>query len=154
MLNKKKAISKAAVGMVALGMVLPFATGAVTNNIVNDNVAYAAKGDHGVDWSKYQGAYGKWGYAHDKFAIAQIGGTVDGYNYYTQWTYPTQVSQTIAQGKRAHTYIWWQNVTTEWQADQVLNYFLPKVQTPKGSIVALDVESGNQNTQADRKSVV
>ena len=112
MLNKKKVISKAAVSMVALGMVLPFATGAVTNNVVNDNVAYAAKGDHGVDWSKYQGAYGKWGYARDKFAIAQIGGTVDGYNCYTQWTYPTQVSQTIAQGKRAHTYIWWQNVTT------------------------------------------
>ena len=148
MLNKKKVISKAVIGAVALGMVLPFATGAVTNNVVNDNVAYAAKGDHGVDWSKYQGAYGKWGYAHDKFAIAQIGGTVDGYNCYTQWSYPTQVSQTIAQCKRAHTYIWWQNVTTEWQADQVLNYFLPKVQTPKGSIVALDVESGNQNTQA------
>lgn len=148
MLNKKKVISKVIVGMVALGMVLPFATGAVTNNVVNDNVAYAAKGDHGVDWSKYQGAYGKWGYAHDKFAIAQIGGTVDGYNCYPQWTYPTQVSQTIAQCKRAHTYIWWQNVTTEWQADQVLNYFLPKVQTPKGSIIALDVESGNQNTQA------
>lgn len=148
LLNKKKVISKAVIGAVALGMVLPFATGAVTNNVVNDNVAYAAKGDHGVDWSKYQGAYGKWGYAHDKFAIAQIGGTVDGYNCYTQWSYPTQVSQTIAQCKRAHTYIWWQNVTTEWQADQVLNYFLPKVQTPKGSIVALDVESGNQNTQA------
>ena len=78
----------------------------------------------------------------------QIGGTVDGYNCYNQWTYPTQVSGAIAQGKRAHTYIWWQNVTTTWQADQVLNYFLPRVQTPKGSIVALDVESGNQNTQA------
>ena len=27
-----------------------------------------------------------------------------------------------------------------------MNYFLPKIQTPKGSIVALDVESGGQNT--------
>lgn len=116
--------------------------------------AYAAKGDHGVDWSKYQGASGIWGYSGDKFAIAQIGGTTDGYNVYNQWTYPTQVSNTIAQGKRAHTYIWWQNVTTNWQADNVLNYFLPRIQTPKGSngqpgsIVALDVEAGAQNTYA------
>ena len=72
---------------------------------------YAAKGDHGVDWSVYQGANGKWGYARDKFSVSQIGGTTTGWNLYTQWTYPTQVSSTIAQGKRAHTYIWWQNVT-------------------------------------------
>ena len=109
---------------------------------------YAAKGDHGVDWSVYQGANGKWGYARDKFSVSQIGGTTTGWNLYTQWTYPTQVSSTIAQGKRAHTYIWWQNVTSNSQADYVLNYFLPKVQTPKGSIAALDVESGYQNTQA------
>lgn len=49
-------------------------------------------------------------------------------------------------GRRAHTYIWWQNVTTPQQADKALDYFLPKVQTPKQSIVALDVESGAQNT--------
>lgn len=109
---------------------------------------YAARGDHGVDWSKYQGTNGVWGYAHDKFSIAQIGGTTTGWDLYDQWTYPTQVSSTIAQNKRAHTYIWWQNVTSNSQADYVLNYFLPKVQTPKGSIVALDVESGYQNTQA------
>lgn len=109
---------------------------------------YAAKGDHGVDWSVYQGANGQWGYARDKFSVSQIGGTTTGWNLYTQWTYPIQVSSTIAQGKRAHTYIWWQNVTSNGQADYVLNYFLPKVQTPKGSIVALDVESGYQNTQA------
>lgn len=108
----------------------------------------AAKGDHGVDWSKYQGANGVWGYAHDKFSISQIGGTTTGWDLYDQWTYPTQVSSTIAQNKRAHTYIWWQNVTSNSQADYVLNYFLPKVQTPKGSIVALDAELGYQNTQA------
>lgn len=110
--------------------------------------AYAAKGDHGVDWSKYQGARGTFGYPNDKFAIIQMGGTTNGYNMYDQWTYSTQVASTIAQGKRAHNYIWWQNVTTNWQADQVLSYFLPKVQTPKGSIIALDVESGAQSTQA------
>lgn len=108
--------------------------------------AQAAKGDQGVDWARYQGISGKWGYAHDKFAICQIGGTVDGWNTYDQDTYKTQVAGTIAMGRRAHTYIWWQNVTTQAQADRVLDYFLPKIQTPKRSIVALDVESGQQNT--------
>lgn len=106
----------------------------------------AAKGDQGVDWARYQGISGKWGYAHDKFAICQIGGTTDGWNTYDQSTYRTQVAATIAMSRRAHTYIWWQNVTTRQQADKVLDYFLPKVQTPKQSIVALDVESGQQNT--------
>ena len=110
--------------------------------------AQAAKGDQGVDWARYQGINGKWGYAHDKFAICQIGGTTDGWNTYDQSTYRTQVAGTIAMGRRAHTYIWWQNVTTQQQADKVLDYFLPKVQTPKKSIVALDVESGAQNTSA------
>lgn len=137
-MKKKNKVRKIALAVTASA----FLMGTVSSS------AYAAKGDHGVDWSKYQGANGVWGYPDDKFAIAQIGGTTDGYNCYNQWTYPTQVSGAIAQGKRAHTYIWWQNVTTTWQADQVLNYFLPHVQTPKGSIVALDVESGNQNTQA------
>lgn len=108
--------------------------------------AQAAKGDQGVDWARYQGISGKWGYAHDKFAICQIGGTVDGWNTYDQSTYKTQVAATIAMGRRAHTYIWWQNVTTHQQADKALGYFLPRVQTPKRSIVALDVESGQQST--------
>ena len=112
----------------------------------------AAKGDRGIDQSVYQGTYGKQGYGDEKFVINQIGGTTNGWNVYEQWTYPTQTSTAIARGQRAHTYIWWQNVTTYAQADHVLNYFLPKVQTPKGangnkgSIVALDVESGAQNT--------
>lgn len=109
---------------------------------------YAAKGDQGVDWAVYQGANGKWGYNDDKFAISQIGGTTNGWNTYDQWTYGSQVKSTIAMGRRAHTYIWWQNVTNNQQADHVIDYFLPKVQTPKGSIVALDVESGTQNTYA------
>lgn len=134
-----------------VALVAPITTGAVTvpNNVAkNETVVYAAKGDHGVDWSKFQGANGIWGYPNDKFAIIQMGGTVDGYNMYDQWTYSSQVSSAIAMNRRAHNYIWWQNVTTNWQADQVLNYFLPKVQTPKGSIIALDVESGGQSTQA------
>lgn len=108
--------------------------------------AQAAKGDQGVDWARYQGTTGKWGYAHDKFAICQLGGTTDGRTCYLQDTYRTQVAATIAMGRRAHTYIWWQNVTDRSQADTVLDYLLPRVQTPKQSIVALDVESGQQST--------
>lgn len=110
----------------------------------------AAKGDQGVDWARYQGTTGKWGYAHDRFAICQLGGTTDGRTCYLQDTYRTQVAATIAMGRRAHTYIWWQNVTTQQQANKVLDYLLPKVQTPKRSIVALDVESGVQNTDTVR----
>lgn len=132
--------------MTVLGLVVPVTTGVVS--VAGDNVAYAAKGDQGVDWSRYQGSQGIFSPNNDKFAIIQMGGTTNGYNMYDQWTYSSQVASTIAQGKRAHNYIWWQNVTTNWQADQVLNYFLPKVQTPKGSIIALDVESGSQSTQA------
>ena len=141
----KKFLKKAALTVAVLGLTVPVTTGVV--NVANHgNVAYAAKGDQGVDWSKYQGAQGIFGYPSDKFAIIQMGGTTTGWNLYDQWTYSSQVSSAIAQGKRAHNYIWWQNVTTNQQADQVLNYFLPKVQTPRGSIIALDVESGYQNT--------
>lgn len=108
-------------------------------------VAHAEVGDYGVDNAVYQGAYGKFGYAKDKFMISQIGGYT-GYGTYDQSTYATQVQSAIAQGKRAHTYVWWQNVTDYATADAVLDHFLPKVQTPKGSIVALDIESGGQNT--------
>lgn len=108
-------------------------------------VAHAEVGDYGVDNAVYQGAYGKFGYAKDKFMISQIGGYT-GYGTYDQSTYATQVQSAIAQGKRAHTYVWWQNVTDYATADAVLDHFLPKVQTPKGSIIALDIESGGQNT--------
>lgn len=112
---------------------------------VSATPVFAAKGDQGVDWSIYNGTPGQFGYARDKFAIAQIGG-YNGHGIYGQYTYNSQVSSGIAQGKRMHTYIWWQNVTSYAVADSTLDYFLPKVQTPKGSIVALDVESGYQNT--------
>ena len=108
-------------------------------------VAHAEVGDYGVDNAVYQGAYGKFGYAKDKFMISQIGGYT-GYGTYDQSTYATQVQSAIAQGKRAHTYVWWQNVTDYATADAVIDHFLPRVQTPKGSIVALDIESGGQNT--------
>ena len=136
--SKHKLGKKIAVATAAAFLLAPM--------VLGPTQAQAAKGDHGVDWAIYQGAYGKWGYANDKFAISQIGGTRTGWDLYDQWTYGSQVKSTIAMGRRAHTYIWWQNVTTNEQADHVLNYFLPKIQTPKGSIVALDIERGAQNT--------
>ncbi|EMF0253191.1 LysM peptidoglycan-binding domain-containing protein [Enterococcus hirae] len=112
---------------------------------------FAAKGDRGVDWAIYQGDQGRFGYAHDKFAIAQIGG-YNANGIYEQSTYKTQVASAIAQGKRAHTYIWYDTYGNMDIAKHTMDYFLPKIQTPKGSIVALDFEHGassdrNANTE-------
>lgn len=145
---KHKRSKQLAVAMAAAFLVAPVTTGMVELNSQQLPVVQAAKGERGTDQSRYQGPQGRTAYGDEKFQINQMGGTVDGYNMYDQSTYASQTAATIARGMRAHNYIWWQNVTTNWQADQVLNYFLPKVQTPKGSIIALDVESGNQNTQA------
>lgn len=103
--------------------------------------AFAAVGDQGVDWAVYQGDQGQFGYGHDKFSISQIGGrNADG--IYEQYTYSTQVASSIAQGKRAHTYIWYEVGGSNDLGKTTLDYFLPKIQTPKGSIVALDYEHG------------
>ena len=107
---------------------------------------HAAKGDHGVDWSIYQGSQGKFGYAHDKFAIAQIGGYYAGYGYVDQYTYPTQVQYAIAQGKRAHDYIFVDGVTDRATMKTVIDHYLAKSQTPQGAIFALDIEQGATNT--------
>ena len=112
------------------------------------------KNDQGVDWSIYQGENGRFGYAHDKFAIAQIGG-YNGAGLYDQWTYSTQVASAIAQGKRAHTYIWWDVWGSQTIAKQTIDYFLPKIQTPKGSIVAIDFEGGaSSNKQANTDAIL
>lgn len=103
--------------------------------------AFAAVGDQGVDWSKYNGYQGNFGYANDKFSIAQIGGTYGEY-YVDQLTYNSQVQNTLAQGKRAHTYIWYQVGGSIELSKGVLDRYLPQIATPKGSIVALDYESG------------
>ncbi len=129
----KKVIKKAAIAMVAFFVVA--ASGPV----------FAAVGDQGVDWSVYNGNYGKAGLPTDKFVISQIGGH-NKYGIYWQSTYPTQVQSTLSQGKRAHTYIWWEDVTDYSTAKYVLDTMLSKVTTPKGSIVALDAETGIQST--------
>lgn len=114
----------------------------------------AAKGDQGTDVAVYQGAQGRFGYAQDKFTIAQIGGYNAG-GLYNQWTYPTQVSAAIAQGKRAHTYIWYDTWGSMSIAKTTMDYFLPKIQTPKNSIVALDFEHGaSSNKQANTDTIL
>lgn len=135
-MQKMKMIKRGAASVAIALLLLPLA-----------GTAHATTVKHyGVDWSKYQGNAGKWGYARDDFSISQIGGYYNGY-FIDQSTYGTQVSNTIALNRRAHTYIYAQ-FSGRNQADQMLDYYLPKVQTPKGSIVMLDVESGNPDTDS------
>lgn len=95
----------------------------------------------GTDLSRYQGYTAVKGQASDEFAIAQIGG-INQCGIYTQTTYQSQVATGIAQGLRMHTYIWYQVSGDKQVAKRCMDYFLPRVQTPKGSIVALDYEDG------------
>lgn len=103
--------------------------------------ASAAVGDQGTDSAIYQGYNGKYGYSTDKFGISQIGGSVNGY-FYNQSTYNSQVSYGLNTGKRMHTYIWFEVGGSTYYANKAMDYFLPQVKTPKGSIVALDYEGG------------
>ena len=125
---------------IAVALAAVFLLGASTQT------ANAAKGDRGTDQSLYQGAYGKAGYGDETFMFSQIGGYYNG-SFVPHWTYNSQVSNARARGLHAHTYIYAQ-FSGRWQADQMLNYYLPRVQTPRGSIVALDVESGNPDTDS------
>lgn len=95
----------------------------------------------GTDLSRYQGYTAVKGQASDEFAISQIGGINTG-GIYTQATYQAQVATGIAQGLRMHTYIWYQVGGDKQAAKECMDYFLPRVQTPKGSLVALDYEDG------------
>jgi Lyzozyme M1 (1,4-beta-N-acetylmuramidase) len=111
--------------------------------------------EQGTDLSKYQGYSAQKGQASDKFAISQIGGYTGGY-YYNQATYKSQVSSGIAQGLRMHTYIWFEAGASAQRGRAIVQHFLPQVQTPKGSIIALDVESGLSNAykQANTNAIV
>ncbi|WP_191982708.1 GH25 family lysozyme [Lacticaseibacillus paracasei] len=106
----------------------------------------AAKGDIGVDWAVYQGASGKYG-TNNKFAIIQAGGTQGG-TLYDQWTYASQVKAAQANGLKAHSYLWYGVGGSADIGRQALDYFLPKILTPKGSIVALDYEDGASSSMA------
>lgn len=126
--------------------ILTVAIAAVFFVAAGATAGHAAVGDRGTDQSEYQGAYGRSGYGDEKFMFSQIGGYYNG-SFVPHWTYNTQVSNARARGLHAHTYIYAQ-FSGRWQADQMLNYYLPRVTTPKGSIVALDVESGNPDTDS------
>ena len=125
---------------------LTVAIAAVFFIAAGSTAANAAVGDRGTDQSEYQGTYGKPGYGDEKFMFSQIGGYYNG-SFVPHWTYNSQVQTFRARGEHVHTYIYAQ-FSGRWQADQMLNYYLPRVQTPKGSIVALDVESGNPDTDS------
>ena len=138
----KKFLKRVALTVATIALVAPIFAG----------VASADSRSYGYDQSKYQGAYTYKPYARDQFSISQIGGYANGY-FYDQWTYPTQISSGISQGMRMHTYIWYQVGGNAQLGKQVVDHFLPKVQTPKGSIIALDYEDGaswdkNANTEA------
>ena len=103
---------------------------------------------YGVDGSRYQGNTLKKVTPEDSFAISQIGGYYNG-TFIPQETYQSQVASGIAMGLRMHTYIYMETGANQNQTKAMLDYYLPKVQTPKQSIVALDYESG---ASADREA--
>lgn len=110
--------------------------------IFSSNVKADSTREQGVDISgSYQGSTAVFGQASDRFAIIQIGGyySNSATPFHIQNYYQSQVASTIAQGKRAHTYIF-SRFETIAEAKQMLDYYLPRVQTPKNSIVMLDVE--------------
>lgn len=115
--------------------------------MASGGTALASVGDQGIDVSNYQSGTTVKGYASDKFMISQMGGYYNGYFVDHATSYNAQVNTANAQGVRAHTYIYSQ-FSGRAQADEMLNYYLPRIKTPKGSIVALDVESGNPDTDS------
>ena len=142
----KQIRSKIVVALVAMVTVL--GVFAFSANALADGRSY------GFDESKYQSATTYKRYGQDQFAIAQIGGSANGY-IYDQWTYNSQVSTGIANGLRMHTYLWDQTGSNIYQTDRMLDYFLPKIQTPKGSIVALDYEAGaSWNVEANTDNII
>lgn len=161
-MNKKKFI----LGVVASTAL--FLSGPIADNVVQNvekapaimqklaqvDQIKADEREFGTDTSKYQGPNAQKAKGSDTFSIAQIGGAV-GNEIYDQWTYKTQISTGIAMGLRMHTYIWMETGSNKMQTARMLNYHLPKIQTPKQSIVALDYEQGaTSNVQANTDNVL
>lgn len=107
----------------------------------------------GVDWSRYQGNSGKFGCNTDKFVFSQAGGFYGGTNN-PQTTYNTQVASAKRAGKRVHTYLWDGVGGNMTNAKAMMAYYLPRIRTPKGSIVALDYEDGASNSVAANTNVI
>ena len=109
--------------------------------------------EQGVDWSKFQGNSGVFGYSTDKFVFSQAGGFYGGTNI-PQTTYNTQVASAKKAGKRVHTYLWDGVGGDMTNAKAMVAYYLPRVKTPKGSIVALDYEDGASNSVTANTKVI
>lgn len=104
---------------------------------------FSAKADryYGTDNSRYQsGVRNMTG--SDSFTINQMGGYTPSYGIYDDYTYATKTNQSTAMGINPHNYIWDQTGADQNASRVMLNYFLSRVRTPYGSIVALDYESG------------
>jgi hypothetical protein len=104
----------------------------LANTIANADI-------YGSDVASYQGSQGS---AFGEFQIAKLGGDA---GVYINPYYEAQVNSALSRGQRAHTYLWFENITSIQQAENFIQYYLPRVKTPKGSIVTLDIESGWQN---------
>ena len=109
--------------------------------------------EQGVDWSKYNGNSGTFGYNTDKFVLSQAGGFYGGTNI-PQSTYNSQVKSAQQAGKRVHTYLWDGVGGNMTNAKAMMAYYLPRVRTPKGSIVALDYEDGASNSVIANTNVI
>ncbi|RXI22267.1 1,4-beta-N-acetylmuramidase [Pediococcus pentosaceus] len=122
--------------------------------VMVSSTTQASTRSQGTDWSKFQGYYPAKAYKSDEFSIAQLGGSYGG-TLIDQATYNTQVSNGRAQGLRMHTYLWYGIGNNQYNAKNMLDYYLPKVKTPKGSIVALDYEDGaSNNIERNTKAII
>nr|WP_243875414.1 GH25 family lysozyme [Lactiplantibacillus plantarum] len=113
--------------------------------IVNLNSQASTSREQGADWSKFQSNSGVFGYSTDKFVLSQAGGFYGGTNI-PETTYNSQVKVAQQAGKRVHTYLWDGVGGNMTNAKAMMAYYLPRVRTPKGSIVALDYEDGASNS--------
>ncbi|MCC6116924.1 LysM peptidoglycan-binding domain-containing protein [Lactiplantibacillus plantarum] len=121
--------------------------------MVNLNSQASTSRDQGVDWSKFQSNSGVFGYSTDKFVFSQAGGFYGGTNI-PQTTYNSQVASAKKAGKRVHTYLWDGVGGNMINAKAMMAYYLPRVKTPKGSIVALDYEDGASSSVAANTNVI
>lgn len=121
--------------------------------MVNVTSQASTSRDQGVDWSKFQSNSGVFGYSTDKFVLSQAGGFYGGTNI-PQTTYNSQVKSAKQAGKRVHTYLWDGVGGNMTNAKAMMAYYLPRVRTPKGSIVALDYEDGASNSVTANTSAI
>ncbi|KWT49019.1 GH25 family lysozyme [Lactiplantibacillus plantarum] len=121
--------------------------------MVNVTSQASTSRDQGVDWSKFQSNSGVFGYSTDKFVFSQAGGFYGGTNI-PQTTYASQVKSAQQAGKRVHTYLWDGVGGNMTNAKAMMAYYLPRVKTPKGSIVALDYEDGASNSVTANTSAI